>query len=66
MENIRKRVDIRLINKRKKAEKLAAKPNLNHLKIFLYFCNSYEKSYLVFNKPVYCGICILDLSKTLI
>ena len=65
MENIRKRVDIRLINKRKKAEKLAAKPNLNHLKIFLY-CNSYEKSYLVFNKPVYCGICILDLSKTLI
>ena len=64
MENIRKRVDIRLINKTK-AEKLAAKPNLNHLKIF-YFCISYGKSYLVFNKPVYCGICILDLSKTLI
>ena len=30
MENIRNRVDVRLGNDRKKAEKLAAKPNFNH------------------------------------
>ena len=67
MENIRKRVDIKLVNDRKDAGKLSSKPNFNHWKIFsedlvaIYM----KKTKLVFNKPVYLGMCILDLSKTL-
>ena len=34
MENIRKRVDVILVNNRKKAEKLVAKPNFKHCNIF--------------------------------
>ena len=65
MENIRNRVNIKLVTDRKKAEKLAAKPNFKH-------CNSFcedlvaihmKKKELTFNKPVYLGMSILDLSK---
>ena len=67
MENIRNRVDIRLVNDRRKAEKLAAKPNLKHLTIFDGDLVSIhmKRTKLKFNKPVYCGMAILDLSKTL-
>ena len=34
MENIRNRVDIKLVNDRETAEKLTAKPNFKHLNIF--------------------------------
>ena len=34
MENIRNRVDIKLVNNEKQAEKLSAKPNFNHCNIF--------------------------------
>ena len=34
MENIRNRVDVRLVNDKKQAEKLSAKPNFNHCNIF--------------------------------
>ena len=34
MENIRNRVDVKLVNNREKAEKLSAKPNFEHLTIF--------------------------------
>ena len=34
MENIRNRVDIRLVNDKAKARKLAAKPNFQHCTIF--------------------------------
>ena len=67
MENIRNRVDIRLVNDRRKAEKLAAKPNLKHLTTFDEDLVSIhmKRTKLNFNKPVYCGMAILDLSKTL-
>ena len=67
MENIRNRVDIRLVNDRRKAEKLAAKPNFKHLTIFDEDLVSIhmKRTKLKFNKPVYCGMAILDLSKTL-
>ena len=67
MENIRKRVDIRLVNNRRKAETLAAKPNFKHLTIFDEDLVSIhmKRTKLKFNKPVYCGMAILDLSKTL-
>ena len=67
MENIRNRVDRRLVNDRRKAEKLAAKPNFKHLTIFDEDLVSIhmKRTKLKFNKPVYCGMTILDLSKAL-
>ena len=67
MENIRNRVDVRLINERIKAEKLATKPSFKHLTIFdeNLVAIHVKRTKLVFNKPVYCGMAILDISKTL-
>ena len=67
MENIRNRVDIRLVNDRRKAEKLAAKPNFKHLTVFDEDLVSIhmKRTKLKFNKPAYCGMAILDLPKTL-
>ena len=67
MENIRNRVDIELVTDRKKAEKLAAKPNFKHCNIFDedLIAIHMKKISLTMDKPVYLGMCILDLSKTL-
>ena len=67
MENIRNRVDIKLVNDIGKAKKLASKPNYRHCTIFdeKLVAIHMQKTKLVFNKPVYLGMSILDLSKTL-
>ena len=67
MENIRKRVNVTLVNSEKKAAKLTAKPNFKRCTIFhKNFCAIHmAKTQIYFNKPVYLGMCILDLSKTL-
>ena len=67
MEDIRKRVDIKLVTDKKKAERLAAKPNFKHCNIFSedLIAIHMKKTFLTFNKPVYLGMCILELSKTL-
>ena len=67
MENIRNRVDIKLVNDRSKAQKLVAKPNFKHLNIFCeeLIAIHMKKTSLTMNKPVYLGMCILDLSKTI-
>ena len=67
MENIRNRVNIKLVTDKKKAEKLAAKPNFKHCNIFNenLIAIHMKKTFLTFDKPVYLGISILDLSKTL-
>ena len=67
MENIRNRMDIKLVIDKKQAEKLSAKPNFNHCNIFSedLVAIHMKRTRLVFNKPVYLGMCILDLSKTL-
>ena len=67
MENIRNRQDIKLVNDEKKAKKLAAKPNYKHCTVFdeNLVAMHMKKTKLVFNKPIYLGACILDLSKTL-
>ena len=65
MENIRKR-DIKLVsNKKNKLKKLAAKPNFEHCKIFDENLRAIhmKKTCIVYDKPVYLRICILDLSK---
>ncbi|XP_022784275.1 uncharacterized protein LOC111324871 [Stylophora pistillata] len=67
MEIIRKRVDIRLVNSEGKAKKLANKVNFKHCTIFSENLCAFHmgKTQIYFNKPVYLGMCILDLSKTL-
>ena len=68
MENIRNRVDVRLVNNIKKAEKLISKPNLKHWTKYddNLVAVHLKRTKLIFNKPVYCGMAILDISKTLI
>ena len=67
MENIRNRSVIKLVTDKIKAEKLAAKPNFKHRNIFKedLIAIHMKKTSLTFDKPVYLGMCILDLSKTL-
>ena len=67
MENIRNRVDVKLVNTEEKARKLIAKPNFRSCKIFSENLISVhmKKTSLTMNKPVYLGMCILDLSKTI-
>ena len=67
MENIRNRVDVKLVSDRKVAEKLSAKLNFKHCTIFdeNLIAIQMTRTKLTFNKPVYCGMAILDLSKTL-
>ena len=68
MENIRNRVDIRLVNEEKQAEKLASKPTYEGRTIFSGSLTAVhmKRAKIKFDKPIYVGLCILDLSKTLI
>ena len=67
MENIRNRVNVKLVNTQEKFKKLSAKPNYKSCKIFNENLISVhmKKTSLIMNKPVYLGMCILDLSKTI-
>ena len=68
MENIRNRVNVKLVNTEERLKKLTAKPNLKSPpKIFSENLVSVhlKKTSLTMNKPVYLGMCILDLSKTI-
>ena len=66
-ENIRNRVDVKLLKVKKSLEKLANKLNLETITRYsenLLACHA-KKTKIVFNKPIYVGMCILDISKTL-
>ena len=68
MENIRKRVDVRLVTDEKKLLKMTSKPTYVSSKIFnenLVAVHKIKET-LTLNRPAYVGMCILDLSKTLI
>ena len=67
MENIRNRVDIRLVTRVSQAKRLTCKPNYQHHTMFSKNLAAVhmKKVKLYFNKPVYLGMSILDLSKTL-
>ena len=61
MENIRNRVDVKLVNNKKRAEKLSAKPNYKH-------CNIFSEDLVAIHMKMTkldLGMCILNLSKTL-
>ena len=67
IENIRKRQNIHLIDNRKQALKLSSKPNFDRCTIFdrNLVAVHMKNTEVYFNKPVYVGQAILDLSKTL-
>ena len=67
MENLRKRVNVRLVTNEKKPLKLTSKPAYASSKIFnenLVAVHKIKET-LTVNRPAYLGMCILDLSKTL-
>ena len=67
MENLRKRIDVRLVTSKEKLLKLASKPTYVSSKIFnenLVAVHKIKET-LTLNRPAYLGMCILDLSKTL-
>ena len=67
MENIRRRMEIRLISNENEAKKLISKPNFEHRTIFSdnLIAVHMKKTKMYYNKPIYLGMCILDISKTL-
>ena len=67
MENIRNRVDIRLVNEEIQAEKLASKPTYEGRTIFSESLAAVhmKRVKMKIDKQIYVGFCILDLSKTL-
>ena len=67
MENLRKRVDVKLVTNEKKLDKLTSKPPYVSSKIFNESLMAVHKikETLTLNRPTYVGMCILDLSKTL-
>ena len=67
MENLGKRVDFRLVTDEKKLDKLTSKPTYVSSKILngnLMEVHKIKEA-LTLNRPAYVGMCILDLSKTL-
>ena len=71
MENERKHVDVKLVNKwtgRYGAEALIAKPNFHSCTIFEENLVAVQmlRSEIFIRKPIYVGLSVLDLSKTLV
>ena len=67
LENLRKRVDVRLVTDQKELFKLVSKPTYVNSKIFnedLVAVHKIKET-LTLDRPAYFGRCILDLSKTL-
>ena len=67
MENLRERIDIRVVKNRKDYLKWTSKPSYMSHKIFDNNLITIHKSKvtLMFNRPAFIGICILELSKIL-
>ena len=70
MENVRKRIDVKLKNKwdgRYGIESLVSKPNFKSCTIFSDNLVAVESSLteIKINKPIYIGLCVLDISKCL-
>ena len=67
MENVRNRVDIRIVNDEKKWNKLAKKHNFKSATIFSknLVAVHMRRTSAKLRKPIYLGMCILDTSKTL-
>ncbi|XP_063388138.1 uncharacterized protein LOC134674022 [Cydia fagiglandana] len=73
MENVAKRVNVKLLNnwenrgKMQGVQSLIAKPEFHSLSIFSenLVAVQLNKTRIFYNKPIYLGFCVLDVSKTL-
>ena len=67
MENVRNRVDVKLVTNKKSLNKLVKKANYKRVNEFNenLVAVHMEKATVKLNKPIYLGMSILDLSKTL-
>ena len=67
MENVRKHRDIKLVSTNERRNQLASEPNYHTAKYFSENLIAIEmkKAKVKMNKPVYLGMSILDISKTL-
>ena len=67
MENVRKQRDIKLVTTEEKRCKLVSEPNYHTAKHFSnnLLATEMKKTKVRVNKPIYLGMSILDISKTL-
>ena len=67
MESVRKRRDIKLVTTDKRRNQLASEPDYHTTKYFLekLMATEMKKIKAKMNKPIYLGMSILDISKTL-
>ena len=67
IENIRKRINVKLVNDKRKYLKIVNKPNFISQKIIdkNFVAVHCSKKVLTLNKPIYFGFCVLELSKLL-
>ena len=67
MENVRKRRDIKLVTTDKRRNQLVSEPNYHATKWFSenLLTTEMKKIKVKINKPVYLGLSILEISKTL-
>ena len=67
MENVRKHRDIKLVTTDKRRNNLVSEPNYHAMKCFSENLAGIEmrKAKIKMNKPIYVGMAILDISKTL-
>jgi len=68
MKNVRNHIDVKLLTQwdgRYDAETIIAKPNFHSTSVFFenLIAIKIRKLELKFNKPIYVGMCILDISK---
>ena len=67
MENIRKHRDIKLVTTDKKRSKLVSEPNYHNINLISEDLSIIEmkRTKVKMNKPIYLGLSILEISKTL-
>ena len=67
MENVRKHRDIKLVTTDKRRNQLVSEHNYHTTKLFSenLLATEMKKTKVKMNKPVYLGLSILDISKTL-
>lgn len=67
MENVRKRLEMKLVSNHRKIQKLINMPNFKYVVSYNENLSivSMDKRIIEFNKPMYIGFAVLDLSKTL-
>ena len=67
IENIHKRINVKLINDKRMYQKIINKPSVISSKIIdkSFVAVHCSKKVLTLNKPIYVGFCILELSKLL-